>query len=53
MNASRTYHRRNMTAKRYPNAADSSYFLGKLTDTLLCSASCAGVVAVLFFLMTM
>lgn len=53
MNASRTYRRRNVTANRYPNAADRSYFLGKLTDTLLCSASCAGLVAVLFFLITM
>ena len=53
MNASRTYRRRNVTAKRYPNDADRSYFLNKLADTALCSASCFGLVVVLFFLLTM
>lgn len=53
MNASRTYRRRNMTAKPFPNAADPSYHLGRLADTMLCAASCAGMVAILFFLITM
>ena len=52
MNASRI-HRRNTSARRYPNAADRSYYLNKLADTVLCSASCAGLVAVLFFLITL
>lgn len=53
MNASRTYRRRHVTAHRYPNAADRSYYVNRLTDTVLCTASCAGLVAVLFFLITM
>lgn len=53
MNAYKTNNRRNMTAKPYPNAADTSYFLNKFTDGLLCSASCVGVVTILFFLLTM
>lgn len=52
MNASRTNRRRATYARRYPNAADSRYFLNKLADTALCSASCAGLVVVLFFLLT-
>lgn len=51
MNASRT-HRRNMTANRYPNAANKTYYVEKLVDTVLCSASCVGIVAILFFLAT-
>lgn len=53
MNAYRTERRRNMTAKPYPNAADSSYFLQKFTEGLLCCASCAGVVTILFYVLTM
>lgn len=45
--------RRNLTANRYPNAASKSYFLEKLADTALCSASCVGIVTILFFLATM
>ena len=60
MNATRTNNRvntrsnrRNMTANRYPNAASKEYFLEKLADTALCSASCVGIVTILFFLVTM
>ena len=52
MNAYRT-DRRNMTANRYPNAADTSYFLHKFTEGLLCTVSCAGVITILFFFLTM
>lgn len=53
MNASNTARRRNVTAHRYPNAAESRYFWDRLADTVLCSASCVGVVVTLFFLFTM
>lgn len=51
INASRN-HRRNMTANRYPNAASKTYYVEKLVDTALCSASFVGVIAVIFFLAT-
>lgn len=53
MNASRTYRTRHVRASRYPNAAEKSYYIEKLTDKLLCSASCVGLVVILFFLATM
>lgn len=52
MNAYQTKRRRAM-AKRFPNAADKSYFLGKLADNLLICASCIGIITVVFFLLTM
>lgn len=45
--------RRNATAKRYPNAADTSYFVHRFADSFLCAASSVGVVTILFFLITM
>lgn len=53
MNASRTYRTRHVRASHYPNAASKSYYIEKLTDTLLGSAICVGLVVVLFFLATM
>ena len=48
-----TYMNRTVTAKRYPNAADRSYFLNRLADGVLCAASCMGIVTAFFFLLTM
>ena len=45
--------RRNVTASPYPNAANKQYHLDRLADWALCTASCAGIVTVLFFLFTM
>mgnify|MGYP003293154181 CR=1 FL=1 len=53
MNAYRTNRRRNMTAKPYPNAADTSYFLAKFSEGILCCASGVGVITILFFMLTM
>ena len=53
MSATRTYRTRHARAPRYPNAAEKSYYIEKLTDTLLGSAICVGLVVVLFFLATM
>ncbi len=49
----RTDFNRSITAKRYPNAADRSYFLNKLADGILCAASTMGIVTAFFFLLTM
>lgn len=51
MNASRT-HRRAPYARRYPNAADRSYYLDRLADTALRTASCVGLVTLLLYLLT-
>ena len=40
-------------SRPYPNAAERSYYIEKLTDTLLGSAICVGLVVILFFLATM
>ena len=53
MSATRTYRTRHTRAHRYPNAAEKSYYIEKLTDTLLGSAICVGLVVILFFLATM
>lgn len=53
MNAYRTDRRRNMPAKSYPNAADTSYFLTRFSEGLLCCASGVGVITILFFMLTM
>lgn len=54
MNAAHTTNpRRRACAKRYPNAADRSYFVNRLADSILCAASSVGVVTILFFLITM
>ena len=53
MNASRTHRRRNAYARPYPNAADLSYFLNKLVNAAMWSASCVGLVTILFFMLTM
>lgn len=37
----------------YPNAASRRYFLNKVIDLILSAAICIGVVAILFFLITM
>lgn len=44
---------RPQTAHRYPNAASRRYFLEKAVDLLLSAAICVGVVAILFFLVTL
>lgn len=44
---------RNRTAPAYPNAADRSYYLNKLTDVILSTAICVGVITIFFFLITM
>lgn len=51
MNAVQTT--RAQAVRRYPNAASHRYFLDKLTDLLLSAAICVGVVAILFFLVTL
>lgn len=53
MNAAHSYNRRRAYAKRYPNAADASYFRNRLADKLLCAASSVGFLTILFFLITM
>lgn len=45
--------RRNAHASRYPNAASSRYFWDRLADAVLCAASCVGIVAIVFFIITM
>lgn len=45
--------KRHSYARRYPNAASSRQFWNRLADTLLCTVSCIGIVAILFFLITM
>lgn len=51
MNATRT-HRRTPYALRYPGAADRSYYLDRLAETALRTASCVGVVTLLLYLLT-
>jgi len=38
---------------RYPNAASPSYYIDKLIDGILSAVTVAGIVTVLFFLITM
>lgn len=40
-------------ARPYPNAADRSYFMGKLLDAVTSTVTGMGVITILFFLMTM
>ena len=40
-------------ARPYPNAADRSYFMGKLLDAITSTVTGMGVITILFFLMTM
>ena len=37
----------------YPNAAEPRYFLNKFIDACLATATAAGTITILFFLMTM
>ncbi len=53
MNAAKSYNRRRAYARRYPNAADSRYFLNQLADRILCTASAMGFLTMLYFLLTM
>lgn len=53
MNAAYTNNRRAVTAKRYPNEADRSYFLNRLAENFLYAASSGGILAILYFLFTM
>lgn len=48
-----TIQKRRVYARRYPNAADARYFWNRLADGVLCAACCIGIVAILFFLITM
>ena len=43
---------RNEKAVRYPNAATRKEVLHKYLDTLLTIASCGGILATLYFLLT-
>lgn len=52
MKAAHTYNRR-VYARRYPNAADASYFRNLFADRLLCAASSVGILTVFYFLLTM
>lgn len=52
-NIRRNPHCRDRHACRYPNAASSRYFLDRLADMILCSASGVGIAAILFFIITM
>ena len=50
MNAVHT--RKTGACRSHPNAADPSYYLEKLTDSILSAAICAGVVTIVLFLIT-
>lgn len=41
------------TASRYPNAADSRYYLGRLADIILTVATTCGAVTIFAFLFSM
>lgn len=43
---------RKTIATHYPNAATRRYYLEKTADAILAAAICVGVVAILFFLIT-
>ena len=53
MNMTHTASNRQIAAPRYPNAADRSLFWNRCADGLLCAASTMGVIAALFFLLTL
>lgn len=53
MNMIPTTDNRQLTVRRYPNAADRSYYLNRLADGILCAASGVGLLAALFFLITL
>ena len=40
-------------AARFPNAAERSYYIERLTDAALGAAICVGLVVMLFYLATM
>lgn len=52
MNMTHTVSNRQIAAKRYPNAADRSYFWNRAADGLLCAASTMGIVVAFFFILT-
>lgn len=52
MNMMHTTAKRPVSAPRYPNAADRSYFVNKAADILLCTASTMGIVVAFFFILT-
>lgn len=52
MKAAHSYNHRTY-ARRHPNAAETSYFLDRFADGLLCAASSVGILTVFFFLLTM
>ena len=52
MNMSRTAYNRQLTAPRYPNAADRSLFWNRCADGLLCTASTMGIIVAFFFILT-
>lgn len=56
MNATRTCkssRRTHARACRYPNAAERSYYIDRLTDRLLCASAWIGIVVTVFFIATM
>lgn len=53
MNAIRQRRRYYSPYRSYPNAADRSYFAGKLLDGITSAVTGMGVITILFFLMTM
>lgn len=52
MNMMHSTAKRPVSAPRYPNAADRSYFVNKAADILLCTASTMGIVVAFFFILT-
>jgi hypothetical protein len=48
-----TYTKRNYYVRRYSRAARRSIFWNKVSDGILCAASTMGVMAALFFLLTL
>lgn len=48
-----TYTNRNYYVRRYTSAQRRSLFWNKVSDGILCAASTMGVIAALFFLLTL
>ncbi len=51
-NKYRPYSARPKQAYAYPNAADRSYFTGKLLDGITAVVTCMGTITLLFYFLT-
>lgn len=50
--ASRTYFARPIRRYAYPNAAEPSYFFGKVLDAITATVTCFGTVTLLIYFLT-